>query len=484
MKCHENKASTSFAKFSLYFPGRPADKIIRVPIFEMPKGKMDTSKLPLKKIRVEDLEVGMFIVDVDRSWFKHPFLTSQKMITSEKQIQKLRDYGIQEVYINPEKGRDTLPSQFPEKDSGPAPKPIVGTEEEKALLQELPVSPPPKMIIDFPSGKPEEGVLWAKQIEMARVVQREAQVVIRDILQDVRLGKNIESERVKRVVNNMIDSIFHNQAAMISLTRIKDYDEYTFVHSINVCILCLTLGRHLNFSREELEQMGIGALLHDVGKMRIPPDILNKPGKLTEKEFSEIKKHPLYTLELLEKAIGIPEASKYVALQHHERYNGRGYPYGLKGDEIGRFGQIAAIIDVYDAITTDRVYKKAIPLHEGIRMIYQGIKEDFNQNLVERFIQCVGIYPTGTPVLLDSEEIGIVCAVNKETLLRPNVLLIYRDSKARYPQPFVVDLMEKRDDSQWFKRTIVMPIDSRQWNIPIDDFLPSLKMDAKGRVPS
>lgn len=117
-------------------------------------------------------------------------------------------------------------------------------------------------------------------------------------------------------------------------------------------------------------------------------------------------------------------------------------------------------------------------------MIYQGSKEDFKQNLVERFIQCVGIYPTGTPVLLDSEEIGIVCAVNQEKLLRPNVLLIYRDSKTRYPQPFVVDLMEKRDDSQWFKRTIVMPIDSRQWNIPIDDFLPSLKMDVKEQAPS
>jgi hypothetical protein len=117
-------------------------------------------------------------------------------------------------------------------------------------------------------------------------------------------------------------------------------------------------------------------------------------------------------------------------------------------------------------------------------MIYQGSKEDFNQILVEHFIQCVGIYPTGTPVLLDSEEVGIVCAVNQERLLRPNVLLIYRDSRARYPQPFVVDLMEKKEDSQGFKRTIVMPIDSRQWNIRIEDFLPSLKMDAKEQVAS
>jgi len=248
------------------------------------------------------------------------------------------------------------------------------------------------------------------------------------------------------------------------------------------CILCLTLGRHLNFSREELEQMGIGALLHDVGKMRIPPHILNKPGRLTEEEFNEVKKHPLYTLEVLDKSHGIPDSSKQVALQHHERYNGRGYPRGLRGEEIARFGQIAAIIDVYDAITADRVYKKAIPLHEGIRIIYQGAKEDFSQLLVEHFIQCMGIYPTGTLVLLDSEEIGIVCAVNPGKLLRPNVMLIYQDSKTRYPQPFVVDLMEKGEDSQWFKRTIVMPLDSGQWNIHIDDFMNILQKGTKDPV--
>ena len=516
---------------------------------------MDADKPHLKKIKIEKLEVGMFIVNMDRSWFKHPFLTAKKMITSEKQIEKLREYGVQEVYIDPERGHDVVASETEEQSPNHPPQAInsersqdvlasktaveipdppaqafdrernqdvmaaepaekspnppaqaivgveekvisppagqslilpaqaiVGSEEEKVLLQELP-APAAQTVGGFPSSRSEGHIILAKEIEMARVVQREAQIVIRDIMQDVRLGKNIESDRVKRVVNNMIDSIFANQAALASLTRIKDYDEYTFVHSINVCILCLTLGRHLNFSREELEQMGIGALLHDVGKMRIPPHILNKPGKLTEEEFNEVKKHPLYTLEVLDKSHGIPDSSKQVALQHHERYNGRGYPRGLRGDEIARFGQIAAIIDVYDAITANRVYKKAIPLHEGIRIIYQGVKEDFSQGLVEHFIQCMGIYPTGTLVLLDSEEIGIVCAVNPEKLLRPNVMLIYRDSKTRYPQPFTVDLMEKGEDPGWFKRTIVMPLDSGQWNIHIDDFLNILKKGAPNAVP-
>ena len=468
---------------------------------------MNAEKLRLKKIKIEDLEVGMLIVDMDRSWFKHPFLSGKKLITSEKQIEKLREYGVREVYIDPEKGQDVVASEPAEpsvdlpaqpivlertqdvvdmepakKNPDPPAQAIVGLEEEKVLLQEL-SEPASQPIADLPPANQKGHILLAKEIEIARVIQREAQMVIRDIMQDVRLGKNIESDRVKRVVNNMIDSIFSNQAALASLTRIKDYDEYTFVHSINVCILCLALGRHLNFNREELEQMGIGALLHDVGKMRIPPYILNKPGKLTEEEFNEVKKHPLYTLEVLDKSHGIPDSSKQVALQHHERYNGRGYPRGLRGEEIARFGQIAAIIDVYDAITADRIYKKGLPLHEGIRMIYQGIREDFNQLLVEHFIQCVGIYPTGTLVLLDSEEIGIVCAVNPKKLLRPNVMLLYRDSKTRYTQPFIVDLMENGDKPGWFKRTIVMPLDSRQWNIHVDDFLNRLKKASEGPVP-
>lgn len=464
---------------------------------------MDARSPFLKKIKIEDLKVGMLIVNLDRSWFKHPFLTSKKTITSEKQIQKLREYGIREVYIDPEKGREVLLPQTLQEVLAPS-APAVGETEQGTKIGP---GPAPQEELESPSHlpdqrdsiaywekivpnveekffsrqtaigiTPEDKVPFSGEIEAARQVQRQAQVVVKDIMQDIRLGKNIESGPVKNVVHRMIDSIFNNRTALASLTRIKDYDEYTFVHSINVCILSLTMGRHLNFSREELEQIGIGALLHDAGKMKISPHILNKPGKLTEEEFHEIKKHPLYSLELLERAEGIPGVSRQVALQHHERYNGRGYPYGLKGNEIGRFGQIAAIIDVYDAITSDRAYKKAIPPHKAMRELYQGGKEDFNQLLVEFFIQCVGIYPVGTLVLLDSEEIGIVYAVNPEILLRPNVLVLYRDSKTFYPKAFLVDLTEKKPNSEWFKRTIVMPLDSQRWNIRMDDYLPNLKI--------
>jgi HD-GYP domain-containing protein (c-di-GMP phosphodiesterase class II) len=430
---------------------------------------MGSQKMNLKKIKIEELKVGMFIEDLDRSWFKHPFLTNKKRITSQEQIEKLRAFGILEVYIDPKKGLDFQRDSAIQEESVFSSEEIVGHIEERQDA-----SQPPSL--------PEE-IPLEEELGPARIVQQEAHTIIRDVMEDVRLGKNVESEKVKYVVSRMIESIFRNRDALASLTRIKEYDDYTFVHSINVCILCLTLGRHLNFHPEELQQIGIGALLHDAGKMKVPLQILNKPGKVTEQEFFEIKKHPLYSMEVLEKAGGIPEASKQVALQHHERYNGKGYPYNLQGEEISKFGQISAIVDVYDAITSDRVYKKALSPYEGMQKIYEWAKIDFNQTLVERFIQCVGIYPIGTFALLDTGEMGIVSSINHEKLLRPNIHLIYQNFKMRYPQPIVVDLMEKSGDSREFKRTIITPLDPTPWNIHVDDYLPGLKNDLKEGAP-
>jgi HD-GYP domain-containing protein (c-di-GMP phosphodiesterase class II) len=475
--------------------------------------------MKLKKIKAEDLQVGMFIVNMGRSWFQHPFLRNKLKITSLKQIQKFKKYGIAEVYIDPDKGLD---APYPSLDSTPQTQaseeppsrkpaeqqsissPLHGEKEPADLISsdasDLPPpgsadlfppdasGPPPKAASvplqnhEAPSeplvksdsvifwennastveqnlarrraGAPaaerfKEKVPFVHEVKVALEVQKEAQTVIRNTMHDIRLGRSIQSDRVKRIVNSMIDSILNNSDALASLTRMKGYDEYTFVHSINVCILSLTLARHLSFSREEMLEIGIGALLHDVGLMKIPSQILKKPESLTEEEWNEVKKHPLYGYEIMESSKGIPNESKPIALHHHEREDGSGYPYGLKGEEISRFGQMAGIIDFYDAITSDRWHKKGLQPHEGIQKIYEKAQSEFNLMLVERFIQCIGIYPFGTLVLLDTEELGIVCRVNPEKLLRPNVLVIFQNSKTPYPQPFLADLAESIGDSQW-----------------------------------
>jgi HD-GYP domain-containing protein (c-di-GMP phosphodiesterase class II) len=459
----------------------------------------------LQKIKVEDLEIGMFIADIGLPWFKHPFLTKKKKIVSEDQIQKLKDSGILEIYIDPDKGLSIASGRFEKKDSTPSAGPSASEIRAKEASSYTAVETGRTVEMgdrtaatgptdDVKAGDPQVSVLEeiarnveektsrkktpplkilssAEEIEISRTVRRDAQVLVRDIMHDIRMGKNIDSGRVKRVVNNMIDSIFRNQDAMIGLSRIRGYDEYTFVHSVDVCVLCLTLGRHLDFNRDKLQQIGIGALLHDTGKMKVPNHILNKPGRLTQDEFEEIKKHPVYGAEILESAGGIPEESKEVTLRHHERYNGKGYPYGLKAEEIGYFGQLAAITDVYDAVTSDRCYGKAILPYEGIRKIYEGAKEEFNQLFVERFIQCIGIYPVGTLVQLDTWEIGIVFSINHEIVLRPHVLLVRKDSGKSYEVPALVDLTERAEDQQRFKRTILRPLDPQKWDLNISYYL-------------
>ncbi len=503
---------------------------------------MDTAKLKLKKIRIDELKVDMFIVNLGRSWFSHPFLRNQLKITSEKQIQKLRKYGIQEVYIDPERGMD-LPLPEVEIADPIAPMPVELTEpEELTESEELteiapaaegapeetkeisspidtpstldPLSPTLEEDADVPFDqleKPESVVYWEKnigrvqenlsslrgpivipsiaqvsygqEIHVARVIQQEAQTIVQHIMQDVRMGRSIDSDRIKRVVTNMVDSILRNQDALVGLTRIKKYDEYTYVHSLDVCILCLSMARHLSLSHDEMLEIGIGGLLHDVGKMKISPHILKKPDTLSANDWVEVRKHPIYSLEIMEQSKGIPGQSQQLALQHHERYNGSGYPFGLKGDSIGLFGQIAGIVDFYDAITADRYYQKAIQPHEAIRQIYERSHTEFNQWVVERFIQCIGIHPFGTLVLLDTEEIGIVCAVNPETLLRPKVLVIYRNSKTPYAQPFLADLTERSDQSQSYKRSVIMPLDAQKWNIHVEAYLSEIRKILDNQAP-
>ena len=484
---------------------------------------MDVEKLGLKRITIDQLKVGMFIVNLGRSWLSHPFFRNQLKITSERQIQKMRRYRIKEVYIDPQRGMDVPSPESEPADStiplpevsreGAPPTEIPGERERlsfpaltfsSTVEDEMNVSPAPAEkaeSVAFWEGRIEgaeenllsrrtpcaaprvDGAPYAQEIGVARVIQEEAHSVVRNIMNDIRMGRSIESDRVKRVVNNMVDSILRNRDALVSLTRIRKYDEYTFVHSLDVCIFCLSLGRHLSLSQEDMLEIGIGALLHDVGKMRIPSHILKKPDTLSLADWLEVRKHPIYSLEIMEASEGIPEQSKQLALQHHERYDGNGYPFGLKGEAIGLFGQVAGIVDFYDAITSDRPYQKGIQPHDAIRQIYERSQVEFNRALVEQFIQCIAIYPFGTLVLLDTEEIGIVCGVNPETLLRPNVLIIYQNSKTPCDQPFMANLAEKSEQSQWYKRSVIMPLDPRQWNIRIEAYLSHIRRNLNGELP-
>jgi HD-GYP domain-containing protein (c-di-GMP phosphodiesterase class II) len=421
----------------------------------------------LKKIDTKDLKLGMVVERMDRPWLEHPFLTNRKKITSYAQINKLLEYSIDEVYINVELGIDVLPDEFPDDE----PEIEVVAAEGMTAAETESGQPPPPPPPTFRRASDADPASFEEELRIARVVQKEARFVVNDVMHDVRVGKNIEGEKVAKVVGKMVDSIFRNRDALASLTRIKGYDEYTFVHSVNVCALSITLGRHLDLDPEQLRQLGIGAMLHDTGKMKVPVGILNKPGRLTEREFREMKRHPIYSAEIMGHTGGIPEESRTVALQHHERYHGNGYPYGLKGDQIPLFSQLTSIIDVYDAITSNRCYSRALPPYEGIRKLYEWGRTDFNLPFVERFIQCLGIYPVGTVVQLDSSEIGVVVSINHQSILRPRVMLLYKDENRRFPTPVAADLSERTPDGEHYSRTIVRPVAPERWRIDVEQIL-------------
>lgn len=232
--------------------------------------------------------------------------------------------------------------------------------------------------------------------------------------------------KMVEVVEHIVEEILAGKEVIGNLTEICSADVYTYAHSVDVCVLSLTVGVKLGYKKEDLTKLGVGGLLHDLGKARVPPEILNKPGKLTPEEFREIKKHPAYGYKMvLESGNGIDPRSAAVILNHHERYDGTGYPRGLKGDEIDEMSAICAVADVYNAITTDRVYRKAHPPHEAYEMIMASGNFMFSMKVVDAFLKCVLPYPPGSVVRLSDGTIAVVLQVNRSFPFRPLLKALY-----------------------------------------------------------
>ncbi|WP_078414202.1 HD-GYP domain-containing protein [Priestia abyssalis] len=250
-------------------------------------------------------------------------------------------------------------------------------------------------------------------------------------------------KEVVSLVRNFIGELKHNENVLNLLTDIYIYDDYVYSHSINVTMYALALGMELKLSDNDLETIGIGALLHDVGKVSVPLDILDKPGKLTAEEFEEVKKHPEYGYELLRKVPTLSLLVAHCAYQHHERLDGSGYPRGLKGNQIHLFGKILAIADVYDAVTSHRVYRKAMLPHEGLEILYAGAGTLFDKQMVESFRRAVAVYPVGLGVVLSDGRKGVVSRQNQEMSDRPHVMILEHSNGEKLKTSYEIDLMKE-----------------------------------------
>ena len=374
-----------------------------------------------QKIDVADLRIGMYIVDIDRPWLDTPFLFQGFPIESQKDIdwvQRTCNY----VYIDAQQPQSSILAGPPKI------KPVRQSATEKAIRR-LARKMPYRMQASF-----------REEFKPARNIRFKAKAYLDNVFDAIRTGRNIDVAEAKQVVGSMVDSIARNPDAGLWFTQLRKKDEYTANHSLNVCVLTLVFGHHLNFTESVLNELGLGALLHDIGKMHVPLQILNKPGPLTEDELMLVKQHPTFGAEILKNTPGVSPTVVDIAYCHHERAGGDGYPRGLKAAEIGLFSKMVAVVDVYDAITSNRVYHHGMSPSDALRNMYHWQHKDFDESLVEDFIQCLGIYPVGSVVQLDSGDIGIIMSDNKEHRLRPTVMLVLDEKRNPFFPMRIVNL--------------------------------------------
>ena len=403
------------------------------------------AKIPsmIKQIRTDQLKPGMFIHDLNCGWLDHPFVSNTFKVRDQATVDKIIEIGIRELYIDTIKGADVWEARTQ----------VEVNADLDRRLQEIAEKAPEKPIV----------AELKNEAARARRLHGEANKIVRHMMDDVRLGQQIQVDRVEPLVENMVDSIFRNQDALLPLARLKNHDDYTFEHSVSVCALLVAFGRGMKLPRETIKEMALGGLLHDVGKARIPDNILNKPAKLTDDEFARMQSHVTQSVILLKQTPGVSDIAMRVAAEHHERFDGTGYPHRLTSDKISLYGQMASIVDVYDAISSERVYHRGMPPTQALKKLLEWSSHHFDPQLVQAFIRAIGIYPTGTLVQLDSKRIGVVIEQNEEKLLEPVVKVFYHAGQQHYIPPEIVDLSKVQDRIASFENYEKWKIDPYQW---------------------
>ncbi len=357
------------------------------------------------KITVSELKLGMHVIRLDRPWSETSFLM-QGFILDDLGIIDDLARQCKFVYIE---GRSESPL--------------------KSALHTL------------PRGK--NKTVYINKISMENEISRSnssyssAKKTVESIMDGIRIGRMVDMNKARTAVNDIVDGILRNKDALAWLTKIKNKDEYTAEHSLNVSILSATFARHLGHDEADIKKIALGGLLHDVGKAKVPTEILNKEGRFTDEEYDIMKQHPLFGRNLLMSMSIQDHSSIDIAHCHHERIDGQGYPRKLKESQIPYFAKVVAIVDAYDAITSNRCYDKGRASMEALGIIFKCKGTQFDAELVTEFIQCIGIYPPGSIVELKNGEVGIVIETNDHHRLKPRILLVLDSNKKEQSQKIV-----------------------------------------------
>ena len=272
----------------------------------------------------------------------------------------------------------------------------------------------------------------------------ETKVLVKNVMDEFKTQKTLRDiDSVKLMVDKILDELLSKREIVVNLSDIKSIDDYTYSHSVNVCILSVITGIKLGLNQLKIRNLGIGALLHDIGKVTVPDEILKKPSSLNDEEYEIVKKHTTFGHEILRRNKDINATSSLIALAHHERIDGSGYPLGTKGKDIHVFARITAITDVFDALTSDRVYRKKMKTHEALEYLYSFSNNYFDKEIVDSFARNIAFYSKGTSVMIDTGQKGIVIGVNKNLPMRPIIKLIYNKDGTKCPDNHIIDLTKK-----------------------------------------
>ena len=400
----------------------------------------------IKRVPISALKVGMYITDLNNDWIPHNTQRKRGVIKKEETIEKIRRMGVEFVYIDASKGLDTQDSETAAE---------VDRRNESALQRAGELTPGLRPHVPL-----------AEEMVIAQQIHNQAQGLVGDFMNHAKVGGAIDVAPIHELADELQHSVLRNANALSCLGRIREKDNYLLEHSVNLSVLMSLFGNFRGLSSDVLHQTIVGALLHDLGKILTPDEILHKPGRLTPEEFEVMKLHARHSRDILATTEGIGELTVITAAQHHERLDGTGYPEGLKGDEISEYGRMVAISDVYDAITADRVYHKGMTPTQGLKKLLEWSGSHLDPVLVKQFIRCLGLYPVGSLVLLESGRLGVVVEANESDQRLPTVRVMYH---TKFRMPITVDTIDLSKPGT--QDRILRAVDPETYKIDVRKFL-------------